>query len=44
MVFWSADEKAFVSICLEFPELSVLELTPERALKEMISLVSEVAK
>jgi len=40
-VTWSPDDGEYIGICLEFPSLSWLEPTPEKALSGIRSLVSE---
>jgi len=41
-VTWSEDDSAYVGLCTEFPSLSWLENTPEKALKGIRRMVAEV--
>lgn len=41
-VTWSQDDNEYVSLCAEFPSLSWLAATPEKALAGMRRLVAEV--
>ncbi|ABW68553.1 type II toxin-antitoxin system HicB family antitoxin [Desulfosudis oleivorans] len=41
-VTWSEDDNEYVGICAEFPSLSWLDNTPEKALKGIRRLVAEV--
>ena len=41
-VIWSAEDQEFVGLCAEFPSLSWLETTPEKAFAGIRSLVGEV--
>ncbi|MEW6079274.1 MAG: toxin-antitoxin system HicB family antitoxin [Thermodesulfobacteriota bacterium] len=41
-VTWSEDDGEYVGLCVEFPGLSWLEDTPEKALKGIRNLVSDV--
>ena len=41
-VTWSEDDNEYVGLCAEFPSLSWLENTPEKALKGIRRLVAEV--
>ena len=43
-VTWSADDQEFVGLCAEFPSLSWLEATPEKALKGIRSVVGTALK
>lgn len=43
-VTWSADDQEFVGLCAEFPSLSWLESTPEKALKGIRSIVDSSLK
>ena len=43
-VTWSDDDQEFVGLCAEFPGLSWLEATPEKALKGIRNVVSAVLK
>lgn len=43
-VTWSDDDQEFVGLCAEFPSLSWLEATPEKALKGIRSVVSSAVK
>lgn len=43
-VTWSADDQEFVGLCAEFPGLSWLESTPEKALKGIRSVVGSSLK
>ena len=43
-VTWSADDQEFVGLCAEFPGLSWLESTPEKALKGIRSVVNAALK
>lgn len=43
-VTWSADDQEFVGLCAEFPSLSWLETTPEKALKGIRSVVASAIK
>lgn len=40
-VTWSEEDQDHVGLCVEFPGLSWLETTPEKALKGIINLVHE---
>lgn len=40
-VTWSEDDQEYVGLCVEFPSLSWLEKTPEKALKGIRELVHE---
>ncbi len=40
-VTWSEDDQEYVGLCVEFPSLSWLERTPEKALKGIRKLVAE---
>ncbi|MCA9358518.1 type II toxin-antitoxin system HicB family antitoxin [Candidatus Kaiserbacteria bacterium] len=40
-VTWSEDDQEYVGLCAEFPSLSWLEKTPEKALKGIRQLVSQ---
>ena len=41
-VTWSQEDNEFVGLCVEFPSISFLETSPDKALKGIISLVHEV--
>jgi predicted HicB family RNase H-like nuclease len=41
-VTWSEDDHAYVGLCAEFPSLSWLDDTPEKALKGVRKLVADV--
>jgi len=41
-VTWSEDDNEYVSLCAEFPSLSWLADTPEKALKGIRKLVADV--
>jgi len=41
-ITWSEDDNEYVGLCAEFPGLSWLEDTPEKALKGIRSLVADV--
>ena len=41
-VTWSEDDNEYIGLCAEFPSLSWLENTPEKALKGIRRLVAEV--
>jgi predicted HicB family RNase H-like nuclease len=41
-VTWSEDDNEYVGLCVEFPSVSWLALTPETALKGIRNLVAEV--
>jgi predicted HicB family RNase H-like nuclease len=43
-VTWSEDDNEYVGLCIEFPSLSWLAETPEKALKGVRKLVGEVLK
>lgn len=43
-VTWSEEDGEHVALCAEFPGLSYLAKTPERALKNMMKLVEEVVE
>ena len=43
-VTWSEDDNEYVGLCVEFPSLSWLALTPEAALKGIRKLVADVVK
>ena len=43
-VTWSDDDQEFVGLCAEFPSLSWLESTAEKALKGIRNLVSSALK
>ena len=40
-VTWSEDDQEYVGLCAEFPSLSWLERTPEKALKGIRKLVTD---
>jgi len=40
-VTWSEEDQEHVGLCVEFPGLSWLEVTPEKALKGISNLVNE---
>ncbi|MDZ7580032.1 MAG: toxin-antitoxin system HicB family antitoxin [Deltaproteobacteria bacterium] len=41
-VTWSEDDNEYVGLCAEFPSLSWLAVTPEKALKGIRKLVADV--
>ena len=41
-VTWSEDDKEYVGLCAEFPSLSWLDESPEKALKGIRQIVSDV--
>jgi predicted HicB family RNase H-like nuclease len=43
-VIWSEEDKEFVGLCTEFPSLSWLETSQEKALQGIKKLVKDVAK
>ena len=43
-VTWSEDDQEHVGLCVEFPSLSWLEKTPEKALKGIRALVRDCIK
>ena len=43
-VIWSEDDAEYVGLCTEFPSLSYLASTPEKAVGGIISIVDDVAK
>ena len=43
-VTWSEDDNEYVGLCVEFPSLSWLALSPEAALKGIRKLVADVVK
>ncbi len=43
-VTWSEDDQEFIGLCAEFPSLSWLETSPEKALKGIRSVVSAALK
>ena len=43
-VTWSEDDNEYVGLCAEFPSLSWLEKTPEKALKGIRKVVADVIK
>lgn len=43
-VTWSEEDDEFIALCAEFPSLSFLADTHEKALKGMVKLISEVVK
>lgn len=43
-VTWSVDDDEYVGLCVEFPGLSWLAETPEKALKGIRKLVDDVAR
>jgi predicted HicB family RNase H-like nuclease len=43
-VTWSEDDNEFVGLCAEFPSLSFLASTPQKALNGIIKIVGEVVK
>jgi predicted HicB family RNase H-like nuclease len=43
-VTWSDDDQEFIGLCAEFPGLSWLEATPEKALKGIRNVVSSALK
>ena len=40
-VTWSEDDNEYIGLCAEFPSLSWLENTPEKALKGIRGLVGQ---
>ncbi len=43
-VIWSEDDNEYVGLCAEFQSLSWLDATPEKALKGIRKVVSDVVK
>jgi predicted HicB family RNase H-like nuclease len=43
-VTWSEDDNQFVGLCAEYPSLSYLASTPQKALNGIIKVVAEVVK
>jgi predicted HicB family RNase H-like nuclease len=43
-VFWSIEDDQFVALCVEFPSLSWLAATPEKALQGIRKVVAGVVK
>jgi len=43
-VTWSEDDNEFVGLCAEFPSLSYLASTPQKALNGILKIVAEVVK
>jgi len=43
-VFWSEEDQEYVGQCVEFPSLSWLDLSPEKALKGIRDVVEDVVK
>jgi predicted HicB family RNase H-like nuclease len=43
-VTWSEDDKEYVGLCAEFPSLSWLAATPEKALAGIRKIVADVVK
>ena len=43
-VTWSEDDNEYVGLCAEFPSLSWLEKTPEKALKGIRKVVADAVK
>lgn len=43
-IIWSKDDNEYVGLCVEFPGLSWLAKTPEKALKGIRKVVAEVVK
>jgi predicted HicB family RNase H-like nuclease len=43
-VTWSAEDEEYVGVCLEFPSLSWLAPTPERALRGIRQVVAHVVE
>jgi predicted HicB family RNase H-like nuclease len=43
-VFWSDEDEAFIGICAEFPRMSNIDETPEKALKGIISVIGNAVE
>jgi predicted RNase H-like HicB family nuclease len=43
-VIWSEDDGEFVGLCAEFPSLSYLAPTPEKAVRGILDVVADVVK
>lgn len=43
-ITWSEDDGEFVGLCAEFPSLSYLAPTPEKAVRGILNVVGEVVK
>ena len=43
-VTWSEDDAEFVGLCAEFPSLSYLASTPEKAVRGILDVVGDVVK
>lgn len=43
-VTWSEEDQEYIGLCIEFPSLSWLSISPESALKGMRKMVAEVIK
>jgi predicted HicB family RNase H-like nuclease len=43
-VIWSEDDKQLVGLCAEFPSLSYLACTPEKAIRGILKVVADVVK
>jgi len=43
-VTWSGDDNEYVGLCVEFPSLNWLDISPEAVLKGIRKLVAEVVK
>lgn len=41
-VMWSQDDAEFVGLCAEFPSLSYLAATPEKAVRGILNVVKDV--
>lgn len=41
-IFWSPEDQEFVGACAEFPSVSHLDSTPEKALKGIRELIADV--
>ncbi|MBN2591272.1 MAG: toxin-antitoxin system HicB family antitoxin [Sedimentisphaerales bacterium] len=43
-ITWSEDDNEFVGLCVEFPSLSYLASSPQKALSGIMNVVEEVVK
>ena len=43
-IIWSEDDSQHVGLCAEFPSLSYLASTPEKAIRGIIKVVADVVK
>ena len=43
-VIWSEDDKQHVGLCAEFPSLSYLASSPEKAIRGILNVVADVVK